>query len=376
MAGPGADSIVRKIIPVVATGAAALTLAGATFAVAATTKDVQLTVDGASRDVTTMAATVGEVLQNQGIEVGQHDVVVPASDTRLADGTAIAVQYGRRVTVTVDGRPQTFWTTATTVEQALAAHQVDVDDDDRVSTSRSAAIGRDGLAITVATRTTVTKTKTSRIAFKTTYKKSARLDRGQTKVDRQGVTGTRTTEYTEVWQRDKLLSRTTTGSAVTKQPKNKVVLRGTREVKSVLDGGAPAAVGDGGGERSQVFTTGYTYWDNTPPGSAEIARPQIHDRAGGTGTWKDPITVAVQAGRFPFGTRFYLPELKKYFIVEDLCGACHDGRGGGAYTLDLWIDGRDLSSSGADQCASRVTGVQPAVKDPDADLPVATGPVC
>jgi hypothetical protein len=32
------------------------------------------------------------------------------------------------------------------------------------------------------------------------------------------------------------------------------------------------------------------------------------------------------AGRISFGTPFYLPELKKYFLVEDLCEACRDGR--------------------------------------------------
>jgi len=144
----------------------------------------------------------------------------------------------------------------------------------------------------------------------------------------------------------------------------------------VLDGGEPAQVGDGGGRRSEVFVTGYTYWDNSPPGSAQIAQPQIHDRAGGVGTWKDPLTVAVGAGRFDFGTRFYLPELKKYLIVEDLCGACSDRRGGGAYTLDVWIDGSDLSSAGAASCASRVTGLQPAIEDPRSNLPVASGSVC
>ena len=367
----------RKIVPVVAAGAAALTLAGATFGIAVTSKDVQLTVDGGThREVSTRAGTVGQVLADQGIAVSRHDVVVPAVDTALTDGTAISVQYGRQVTVTVDGQAQTFWTTATTVEQALQSHHVDVDADDLVSTSRSSAIGRDGLSISVSTRTTSTVTKTSKIDFETTYKKSAKLDKGQTKVQQQGVAGVRTTTYTEVREGSKLVSRKTVSSTVTKKPKDKIVLQGTRDVRSVLDGGEPADVGDGGGDRSEIFTTGYTYWDNSPPGSAQIARPQIHDRAGGTGTWKDPITVAVQSGRFDFGTRFYLPELKKYFIVEDLCGACYDGRNGGEYTLDLWVDGSDLSSGGAAQCASRVTGVQPAIKDPDSDLPVASGPVC
>ena len=142
-------------------------------------------------------------------------------------------------------------------------------------------------------------TKRTKIDFETTYKNSGKLDRGETKVQRKGVAGVRTTVFTEVRHNGKLVSREKTGSTVSTKPRNKVVLRGTKRVLSVLDGGSRPNVGDGGGRRSQIFVTGYTYWDNSPPGSAQIARPQVHDRAGGVGTWKDPITVAVRAGRFP-----------------------------------------------------------------------------
>ncbi|MDN5762071.1 MAG: ubiquitin-like domain-containing protein [Microlunatus sp.] len=422
----------RKIIPVVAAGATALLVAGASFSYAVMDKDVRLSVDGSRRDVSTMVGTVGQVLEKEGIEVGEHDVVAPSPDTQLVDGTSIAVQFGRQVTITVDGAPRTFWTTATTVDQALQSRRIGLNSGDHVSTSRSSAIGRDGMSFAVSTQKTVTLdnagkkqqlkttaqtvgdalvvariavdaddvvsadpssrltdgatvrytrvdkksvTKRSKVDFDTTYKNSSRLDRGQTKVRHKGAAGVRTSVFTEIRHNGKLVSRHKTRSAVTTKPKNEVVLRGTRET-SVLDGGKPAKVGDGGGRRSQIFVTGYTYWDNSPPGSAQIARPQIHDRAGGAGTWKDPVTVAVQSGRFSFGTRFYLPELKKYFIVEDLCGACNDGRGGGAYTLDIWLDGSHLSSGGAESCAARVTGLQSAIEDPRSNLPVDSGSVC
>lgn len=423
----------RKIFPAIAAGAAVLTFAGATFGYAVVRKDVQLTVDGASRQVNTVAGTVDQVLAAENIEIGQHDVVVPSRDAEVVAGTSIAVQHGRQVTITVDGIPRTFWTTATTVEQALEAHRIEVDGEDYLSTSRSSVIGRDGLSITVSTPKTVTVdnagktrklttaaptvgaalvaakvvidaddevspdlstpltdgatirytrvdtevvTKQSKVDFGTTYKNTKKLDQGETKVIRKGVPGVRTAAFIEDRRNGELDSRKKLISNVTTKPRDQVVLRGTRPVKSVLEGGQPAKVGNGGGTRSQIFTTGYTYWDNTPPGSAQIARPVIHDRAGGTGTWKDPITVAVQAGRFDFGTRFYLPELKKYFIVEDLCGACRDGRNGGAYTLDIWVDGSHLSGGGAASCASRITRLQPAIEGPKPDLPVARGSVC
>jgi hypothetical protein len=44
--------------------------------------------------------------------------------------------------------------------------------------------------------------------------------------------------------------------------------------------------------RFVAYTTGYGYPDNTPAGNA-ISNPIIHSGAGGTGTYADPITLAV-----------------------------------------------------------------------------------
>lgn len=138
------------------------------------------------------------------------------------------------------------------------------------------------------------------------------------------------------------------------------------------------------------YLTGYSYWDNTPPGSAAIARPVVRKRAGGSGTWKDPITIAVghriERGRqtldFAEGTRFYLPRLRKYAIVEDVCGdgtrpqdgPCHTGFRGHPW-LDIWVGGRGLSAEAAEACARRITAIQDFVINPRPDLPVAAGEI-
>src|SRR6478735_7366684 len=102
--GPLWGVLVRKIIPVVAAGVTALAVVGGTFGYVIANKDVTVAVDGASTDVTTTAGTVGDVLADQGITVGDRDVVAPSLDSKVADGTRIAVQFGRQVTVKVDGK--------------------------------------------------------------------------------------------------------------------------------------------------------------------------------------------------------------------------------------------------------------------------------
>ena len=144
-------------------------------------------------------------------------------------------------------------------------------------------------------------------------------------------------------------------------------------------------------ERSfPAYITGYSWWDNTPRGSAAIARPVLRQSAGGTGTYTDPITIAVghviSGGRqtldYPAGTRFYLTKLRKYVIVEDVCGdglrpqdgPCHSGHRGLPW-LDVYIDGRRAGAARATQCAYDFTGVQQIIMHPQPNYPVARGPI-
>ena len=144
------------------------------------------------------------------------------------------------------------------------------------------------------------------------------------------------------------------------------------------------------GQRFSVYLTGYSFWDNTPPGSAAIAKPVIRQRAGGSGTYSDPITIAVghsfATGRqqldFPAGTRFYFPALRRYAIVEDVCGdgpspqhgPCHVGYNGLPW-LDIYVDGRHAGPGAADACMRQITGIHEVIVSPTKGLPVVVGPL-
>lgn len=82
-------------------------------------KAVTIQVDGVSRVVHTYASTVGGVLAEQGVRVGDRDDLSPSSRTRLSDGLHVVVLRGRPVTLVIDGVSEDVWTTAQTVS-ALA----------------------------------------------------------------------------------------------------------------------------------------------------------------------------------------------------------------------------------------------------------------
>lgn len=130
-------------------------LAGGTTAFVAKDKAIELNVDGKPRTLHTFADDVTELLAQQGVDVGAHDVVAPGRDAPLASGDEVAVRYGRPVRLTIDGQRREVWTTARTVDGALEQLGVRAEGA-YLSTSRSQPIGRAGLALDVRTERTVT----------------------------------------------------------------------------------------------------------------------------------------------------------------------------------------------------------------------------
>ncbi|WP_254711770.1 resuscitation-promoting factor, partial [Streptomyces sp. TRM64462] len=130
-------------------------LAGGTSAFIADDKAVQLSVDGSPRTLHTFADDVAELLSDEGIAVGEHDLVAPAPGAALATGDEIVVRWGRPVDLTLDGRSRRLWTTARTVDEALRELGVRAEGA-HLSVSRSSAISREGLALAVRTERTVT----------------------------------------------------------------------------------------------------------------------------------------------------------------------------------------------------------------------------
>ncbi|MGW1345772.1 ubiquitin-like domain-containing protein [Kribbella sp. NPDC002412] len=154
----------RKSIIVAVGATAAFAVAGGSVAYASKSKTVSLSVDGQVQKVHTFGSTVADALKAEKVQVGEHDVVAPGLDAKLKDGQEIAVQYGRQLTVTADGTKKTFWTTADSVNEALADLGLRYDTAAVFSTSRSAPIGREGLNLVVQTPKTVQIVRQGKVA--------------------------------------------------------------------------------------------------------------------------------------------------------------------------------------------------------------------
>ncbi len=82
---------VRKAIGNLALASSVLALAGGYLAIQ---KSVTLVIEGRPEAVRTMSASVGELLDSQGISLSSDDLVVPSQGTPLVDGMTVFVDHG------------------------------------------------------------------------------------------------------------------------------------------------------------------------------------------------------------------------------------------------------------------------------------------
>ncbi|MHB8274585.1 MAG: ubiquitin-like domain-containing protein [Dermatophilaceae bacterium] len=264
-------------------------------------KSVNLSVDGKTSAVHMFgSADVGDVLANQDITVGPHDVIAPGLSTPVSDGQKVVVRYGRLLTVTVDGQTKKYWTTSTTVAGALsdlgiradsaklsvsrsqplgrtglvmsvttpkdvtvavdgrmlpasstsatvaellAELKVTLGAKDRVTPALTTAITRSGLKVAVARVTQKSITATETVDFATQRKDDATMYTGDTKTLTAGKPGAKVVTYLATLVNGKLESRTATSSRVTTAPVTRILAVGSkaRPVQPAPAGGGSTA---------------------------------------------------------------------------------------------------------------------------------------
>lgn len=154
----------RKGLLVVAAASIGLLGVGGGTA-AAISKQVVITVDGKQQEVTTLASSVDGALTTAGLEVGAHDVLAPAADAAIIDGSHIALERARPLDLTINGKERQVWTTAHTVDQALVQLGQDPAALD-LSADRSREIPLTGLAVSANALRTVSLSDAGRPAKK------------------------------------------------------------------------------------------------------------------------------------------------------------------------------------------------------------------
>ncbi len=132
-----------------------VTITGGGATAIAMDKSITVDVDGQEKTVRTFDSTVGDILADEGIAVGEHDALSPSPNAKVGDGGKITLDRGRLVKATVDGEQKEGWVRSVSVGEAL--DQLGIEDEGAwVSDDRGKDVPLGGMALQVKSLKNIT----------------------------------------------------------------------------------------------------------------------------------------------------------------------------------------------------------------------------
>lgn len=332
-----------------------------------TKQTVALTVNGKQQEVNTHADTVGDLLNEQNIQVSDADLVSPSLNTKIEEGLSIKWEQAKKITITVDGKKQTIQTAANQVSEVLAEAKIEVSEQDKLTPGLDAKVGPDtNIAIEKAFQVTlvdgvnemkvwststtvadflkqqeiqmnefdrveqrmdelvipndviqvvrvekVTDVVEAATNFAVETRKDKNLLKGKEKVVQEGKKGSIKQTYEIISENGKPVARILKGEEVVSDPAKKVVAVGTKIVTASVSRGASSS-SEPNGKEFYVSATAYTAYCN---GCSGITATGIDLRSN-----PNLKVIAVDPSVIPLGSKVWV-EGYGYAVAGDTGGA-------------------------------------------------------
>jgi len=173
--------------------------------------------------------TVADVLNNLKIVITELDVVIPPLDSVIGHNSRIIILRPQAITVS-DGaeEPEEVKTKKETVGALLRELEIELGENDRIEPEEDALL-EPGMHILVIRVTDEEVKEEKEIAFETEYFNDASLYKGTEKVAQEGKKGKKEITYNVVYENGKEVSREKTSEEVIAEPVNRVIRKGTKD---------------------------------------------------------------------------------------------------------------------------------------------------
>ncbi len=190
-------------------------------------KKISVHDDGFDFDVKTEASNVQELLDLEGIEFEEHDLIFPSLDHEVIPGMNIEIHRSIAFQVEADGDEFESRTFRRTVGEALADAGITLSHLDRINYDKKKLIQED--MELVVTRIEIEEVEeTELIKFKTVEKEDDDLKWRKEKVKQVGENGSKNVKYKITYKNGKLISKDIISSEITKEKIDEVIVIGTK----------------------------------------------------------------------------------------------------------------------------------------------------
>jgi uncharacterized protein YabE (DUF348 family) len=195
-------------------------------------KDIIIVVDGEKIHTKTFKPTVEDVLKEKDIAVYPKDKVVPSLESRVEQEQTINITRAFQAEIHVDGRQVNVATLPASVGDVLAQTEIDLGEKDIIEPGLETVLTKDAPVIKICRIKEELITRKQKIAFHTEQKSDTELERGIRRIVRKGKEGLKEETIKVTYKDGEIIDQELVSTKVLAEPVSKIVALGTLQFAS------------------------------------------------------------------------------------------------------------------------------------------------
>jgi 3D (Asp-Asp-Asp) domain-containing protein len=185
-------------------------------------KKVQFIRDGRQVNIQTNAENVGQFLKQQSIQFSSYDQLAPSSDTNIAEGMQITYVHRWPVAIRSGKESKTVVTSKQTVGELLQEQHISLGEQDRVNPDKSATLAPNQ-TVTITRVEEKTLEEAQVIPYQEVERRDLLLPQGTKKVIQEGKDGKAILQYKIVYENGNEVSRELLNTKIIQDKQDKVI---------------------------------------------------------------------------------------------------------------------------------------------------------
>ena len=289
--------------------------------------------------LTTRRKTVGELLDEYGIEVHDYDNLNYMLSDNLDDVDSLTLRRGIGFSIKTANDVIEACTTKATVEEALNEAGIHTEPSDEIVPARDSLIS-DGMTVSIAKIEVREEVVSERIPYDTIKRETDDMFVGNKKVRQEGSNGSKDVTYRITIKDGEEIAREPISEVITKDAVDEIILVGTKNnvvnVKAASNGALSSRGEMHYKKKLNVTATAYDTSPSSNGGSTKSA----------TGTKLKYGVIAVDPSVIPLGSRVYVESsdggkswVYGYAVASDKGGAIKGNR------IDLCFESSSAASN-------------------------------